>query len=83
MFIEKFAKRVTSVLGRDVFVSVLNFFITTYIANLLGPEVFGLWIGILSLLAICDLLFRLKIDQCSVLLKGSEIIFQKVSGLFN
>lgn len=70
MFLRRFAKRVSGVLGRDLLVSITNFFITTYIANQLGPNVFGLWIGVLTLLLIFDLLFRLKIDQLIIFFSG-------------
>ena len=71
MFLRRFAKRVSGVLGRDLLVSITNFFITTYIANQLGPNVFGLWIGVLTLLLIFDLLFRLKIDQLIIFSQDS------------
>jgi len=57
---------VASVLGRDVLVSIISFMLTTFLANSLGPAMFGLWIGIITLLMIFDLLFRLKIDQLIV-----------------
>ena len=63
MFFKKFIDRVSKILGRDILVSILNFFITTYIATSLGAEGFGFWIGVLTFLMICDLLFRLKLDQ--------------------
>ena len=70
MFFKKFTERVSSVVGRDIFISIINFFITTYIINSLGPKIFGLWVGVLSFLTICDLLFRLKIDQLIVFYSG-------------
>lgn len=70
MFIEKFTKRVSTIVGRDIFISIINFFITTYVVNSLGPKLFGLWVGVLSFLMICDLLFRLKIDQLIIFYSG-------------
>tara|TARA_B100000795_G_scaffold243342_1_gene207145 strand:- start:19579 stop:20886 length:1308 start_codon:yes stop_codon:yes gene_type:complete len=85
MFIKLFSERVISVLGRDVVVSVINFFITTYIATSLGAEGFGLWIGVLTLLMVCDLLFRLKIDQLIVLYSSQYpnniALYKKISFL--
>ena len=66
MFFQTLLARSSAVLGRDVVVTLINFFITTFIANKLGPELFGLWIGCLTFLLMCDLLFRLKIDQLIV-----------------
>ena len=66
MFFEKFLERVASVLGRDVLISIISFLLTTYLANKLGAQRFGLWIGIMTLLTVLDLLFRLKIDQLIV-----------------
>ena len=63
MFLQKFSERVVGVLGRDVMVSVISFSVTTYIANTLGVEGFGLWIGVITLLTMFDLIFRLKLDQ--------------------
>ena len=63
MFFKIFLERVANVLGRDFFVTIISFFTTTYLANSLGAEVFGLWVGCLTFLLICDLIFRLKIDQ--------------------
>lgn len=63
MFFKLFVERVANVLGRDFVVTIISFFTTTYLANSLGAEVFGLWIGCLTFLMICDLIFRLKIDQ--------------------
>ena len=70
MFIEKFTKRVSTIVGRDIFISIINFFITTYVVNSLGPKLFGLWVGVLSFLAICDLFFMLKIDQLIIFYSG-------------
>jgi O-antigen/teichoic acid export membrane protein len=67
MVLKNFVERVASVLGRDVLVSIISFMVTTFLANSLGPAVFGLWIGIITLLMVFDLLFRLKIDQLIVL----------------
>lgn len=63
MFIKMFVERTVSVLGRDLLVSVLSFMVTTYLAKAFGAEIFGLWIGVITLLALLDLAFRLKIDQ--------------------
>ena len=63
MFFKLFLERVANVLGRDFFVMIISFFTTTYLANSLGAEVFGLWVGCLTFLLLCDLIFRLKIDQ--------------------
>jgi O-antigen/teichoic acid export membrane protein len=67
MFLKNFVERVAKVLGRDVLVSIISFTVTSFLANSLGPAVFGLWIGIITLLMVLDLLFRLKIDQLIVL----------------
>ena len=66
MFNKRFSERFVGVLGRDFIVSIISFVVTTYIAKSLGSEVFGLWIGVITLLSICDLLFRIKIDQLIV-----------------
>lgn len=63
MFFEKFFGRVLGVVGRDIFVSIINFFVTSYLANTLGVDGFGYWVAVLTLLAVLDLLFRLKLDQ--------------------
>ena len=83
MFIEKFTKRVSTIVGRDIFISIINFFITTYVVNSLGPKLFGLWVGVLSFLAICDLLFRLKIDHLIILYSGkypnNKYLYKQIS----
>ena len=66
MFLKKFYRRVYGVLGRDVIVSIITFLVITHLANILGAEEFGLWISVLTLLSVCDLFFRLKIDSLIV-----------------
>ena len=63
MFFKLFTQRVANVLARDFIVAIISFFMTTYLANTLGTKQFGLWIGCLTFLMVCDLIFRLKIDQ--------------------
>ena len=85
MFLKNLTERVISVLGRDVFVAIINFFITTFIASKLGPELFGMWISVLTLLVICDLTFRLKIDQLIVfysqIFPSNKALYSKISAL--
>jgi O-antigen/teichoic acid export membrane protein len=66
MFLKNLYQRVAGVLSRDVLVSIVSFIVTTYLANMLGVELFGLWIGVITLMTIFDLLFRLKLDQLIV-----------------
>ena len=66
MFFKLFFKRVTSILSRDILVSIISLIITTYLVNNLGAESFGLWIGVVTLQAIFDLLFRFKLEYLLV-----------------
>jgi O-antigen/teichoic acid export membrane protein len=63
MFVENLVSRISGILGRDVIVSIVSFFLTTYLANKLGASDFGIWIAALTFLTTCDLFLRLKIDQ--------------------
>lgn len=78
MFVENLVSRITGILGRDVIVSIVSFFLTTYLANKLGASDFGIWIAAITFLTTCDLFLRLKIDQLIIFYSKYKFSRRKV-----